>query len=71
MLYNNVSSATMRTTHAISCATLQRTHQYATSACNKCKTGTLEFFFDRAVNAHYASCLNCGAESYSLPALPF
>ena len=69
MLYNNVCSATMRTPHALSCSTLNKTHKYATGSCKKCKTGTLEFFFNTAANDHYSSCLNCGAESYSATAL--
>ena len=71
MFYNTVSSATMRIHIAASCSTLKKTHQCATGSCLKCKTGTLEFFFDQAANVHYASCLNCGAEYYSAPSLPF
>ena len=64
MLYNRVSSATMRTSHLSSCSTMKKTHTYATGSCRKCKTGTLEFFFDQAANRRYASCLNCGAETH-------
>ena len=58
------SSITMRTNHAISSFTLERTHQYAVGRCTKCHTGTLELFFDTRFNDHYASCLNCGMEFY-------
>ena len=67
MLYNTVSSATMRTNYAASCSTLKKTNQYATQSCPKCKTGTIEFFFDQAADDHYGSCLNCGLELYNTP----
>ena len=68
MIYNNVSSATMRTTFTASCSTLRSTHRYATQTCRKCHTGTLEFFHDTLVNDAYARCVNCGMEYYRTPA---
>ena len=70
MKYNQIESATLRTNHAKSCATLKRTNVYRTQQCPKCITGTLEFFYDTAARTDYAHCLNCGKEFFPRTPVP-
>ena len=70
MNYNTVQSATLRTNHAQSCASLKKNNRYLTQSCPKCVTGTLEYVYDALAGDHYTSCLNCGKEFFPQPEVP-
>lgn len=71
MKYRPMGSATMHTSLATSCATLDKRNQYAVQSCVKCKTGTLELFRDSVTQDTYARCLNCGKEYFPRNPLAF